>query len=93
MTFVTRLANCEQVRRKIGVSSAGSTTGCWTGTGLVNSVILDLVRSEIGMGSGCGCLTGDRGDTLVPWFGTLGGDGLCVGSGEEIGKTMHGSLP
>jgi hypothetical protein len=86
VTFVTRLANCERVRRDIGSSSVGSTTGCWTDTGLVNSVILDLVRSDIGLDSGCGCLTGDRGDTLVPWSGTLGGDALGVGSGEAIGK-------
>ena len=91
MTFVTRLANCERVRRTIGSSSVGSTTVCWTGTGLVKLVILDLVRSAIGLDSGCGCLSGDRGDTLVPWFGTLGGEALGVDSGKAIGKAMTGN--
>ena len=57
---------------------------------MVNSVILDLVRSAIGLDSGCGYLSGDLGDTLVPWFGTLGGDALGVDSGEAIGKAMVG---
>ena len=90
MTFVTRLAICERVRRDIGFSSVGSTTVCWTGTGLVKFLILDLVRSTIGLDSGCSCLTGDRGDTLVPWFGTLGGDALGVDSVKAIGEAMTG---
>ena len=56
---------------------------------MVNSFNLDLVRAAIGLASGCGCLTGDRGDTLVPLFGTLGGDALGVGSGEAIGKAIR----
>ena len=90
MTFVTRLAICERVWRTIGSSAVCATTVCCTGTGLVTLVILDLVRSAIGLASGCGCLSIRRGDTLVPWFGTLGGDALCVGSRKSIGKAMLG---
>ena len=48
------------------------------------------MRAAIGLASGFGCLTGYRGDTLVPWFCTLGGDALGVGSGKAIGKAMRG---
>ena len=71
-------------------STTCSTTGGGTGTGLVNLFKLCLVRAAIGLASGCGCLMGDRGDTLVPWFFTLGGDALGVGSGKAIGKEIRG---
>ena len=90
MTFVTRLDICERVRRDIGSSSVLSTTVYCTGTGLVTLVILDLVCSAIGLDSGCGGLSVHRGDTLVPWFGTLGGGALGVYTGKEIGNSMVG---
>ena len=63
------------------------------GTGLVILVILDRVRSDIGLASGCGCRSLHHGDTLVPWFGTLGGGALGVNNGKAIGNAMVGALP
>ena len=66
----------------IGSSSFFSTTDRCIGSGLFILVILDLVCSAIGLASSCGCLSIRRGDTLVPWFGTLGGGALGVYTGE-----------
>ena len=55
--------------------------GCCTGTGLV---ILDRVRSAIGLTFGCGYRALRRGDSLVHCFSTLSGGALGVGTSRSL---------
>ena len=61
--------------------------GRCTGTGMV---ILDRVRSAIGLTFGCGCRALRRSDSLAHCFSTLGVGALGVGTGKAIGNAMVG---
>ena len=80
-------ASCDRVRLAMGLSAAdcrcnrvlveiGESSRCCAGSG-ISSIIVEN-------------LTGIRGDSLPPGFGTLGGDTLGDFQGEGIGKAMLG---